>query len=119
LIVVLIILLAIFSAGCAMTGPSEKKTADFSVVSTNYGMASWGSPNVTAVVKNKGDGVATYVTLSVTAIKHGVKVDEATIRFLNGGEVGPGESAEGTGFFRRIDSHDDYDDISYLMDWID
>jgi len=114
LILLVLLLLIIFSCDSIL----EPKEAHFIITSKTTGMKSYGSPYVKITVKNDGNVTGYNVSCDVKAKKGNMIVDSGFAYFANGGNISVGESAQDEAIFFNLDSHSDYDNLVYDLDWL-
>jgi len=96
----------------------EPREARFEIISTSKEMTSYGFPYIEITVKNVGDATGFNVSCDVIAIKEESVVDSGFAYFGVGIDVSPGESIIDDAIFLELTSHDDYDKIEYVLDWL-
>ncbi|MCK4297109.1 MAG: hypothetical protein KAX28_10695 [Candidatus Marinimicrobia bacterium] len=62
--------------------------------------------------------LAIIVSCDVQAKKGNLIIDSGFAYFANGGNIKVGESAQDEAIFFEINSHNDYDNLTYDLDWL-
>ena len=110
----IVIVFALFIAGC-----DSFFTADFEIVSKEFGTKSYGNPYVLITVKNIGRGTGYNVSCDVQAKRGGVIIDSGFAYFAGGGDITSGERASDEAIFFKLRSHREYDSLEYNLSWLD
>lgn len=116
-VLILFLLLVIFRCE-SLLEPKEEKEAHFIITSKTTGIKSYGSPYVKITVKNDGDATGYNVSCDVQAKRGNLIVDSGFAYFANGGNIRVGESAQDEAIFFDLNSHNDYDNLVYDLDWL-